>query len=125
MKPADDYAGTWDADMDMTKGIGKLWHEIGVNAAYSHRGTYDRWMPLDEILRFPYWQSKMNTAEGQDEVVDMLMELDYRGKINVNFFENSVRIAPDVAKKEMKSRKAMAEVVERWERNGSSFTYGT
>ena len=125
MKPADDYAGTWDNDMDMHKGIGKLWHEIKVNASYSHRGSYDRWMELESILRSPYWASKMESIEGEDEVISNLVELEDRGKINCNFFEMEVRIAPDVAKQEMKSRDAMRVVVENWEQHGGSFTYGT
>jgi hypothetical protein len=104
----------------MRKGIGKLWHEIGVNASYSHMGSYDRWMPLRQIIETPYWEEKSD-----EEICEMLDELVYREKIKVNFFEWQVRIAPDVAKKEMKSREAMKVVVENWERNGSSFTYGT
>jgi hypothetical protein len=115
-----DSAGIWDEDMDMLSGFGKLWHEIQVNASYSHHGSYDRWMSLKSILVFPYWENR-----DENEVIDMLDELEQRGKIDVNLFEWQVRIAPDLAKKEMKSRAAMRKVVENWERDGGSFTYGT
>jgi hypothetical protein len=126
MKILDDYAGLYD-DMDITKGIGKLWHEIVVNASYSHRGSYDRWMPLNEILRFPYWEDKMKTVEGEDEVYAMLCELEARGKVKVHLFEGwTVKVHPDLAKQKMEADKKMAKVVEKWENEGkSSFTYGT
>ena len=121
MKPLDDYTGMWDDDMDMLKGFGKLWHMIKVNASYSHCGSYDRWMPLKGILWSLHWQDR-----DENEVIDMLDELENRGKIDVNLFEWQVRIVPELAKKEMKSRKRMGEYVSDWEKETrKSFTYGT
>lgn len=123
MKPADDYAGTWDPDMDMNTGLGHLWHNMKVEASYSHKGPYDREMNLDQ-LKWPQW--KVDKQYGGEEGFNQLVaELEKRGKIVVNHGAGTFRIAPEVASREMKSREQMAKTVASWEKGGRSFTAGT
>lgn len=113
----------WDDDMRTDEGIGEIYHSIEVEAAYSPRGTYDRWMKLDDVFN-PHFRKWENYPE--NVLIANLSQLEDRGKVQYNLFERIVRIDPGLAKKEMKERKAMGEYVTAWEKEtGSSFTRGT
>lgn len=119
MKPLDYNKGMWDDDMDIHSGVGKVWHWINVEAAYSHYGPYNRWMDLQKI--FGFYPRHFD----EEQLLEDLFDLESRGKIEINLFEWRVRIDPELAEAEMKNRAAMAKVVENWERTGQSFTFGT
>jgi len=123
MKPADDHAGTWDRDMDMSTGLGRLWHNMKVEASYSHQGSYDRWIPLKTLMT-PQWQLEKHYG-GEDGFRNLIDELQRRGKIEVDERQGAFRIAPEVAASETKARDRMAKTVADWEKGGRSFTYGT
>ena len=114
-KPIDD-SGTWDDDMDIYHGLGKLWHLIQVQASYTHHGPYDREMSLEPIA--------YNFDD--DEAIDaMLQELENRGKIIYDRQGGTVKIAPDTAERQMQSREQMGKVVDQWNKTGRPFTFGT
>lgn len=78
-------------------GVSEVFRAIEVEACYSDRGEYSRWMKFDKVFN-PAFRKWENYSE--DLLLSYLRELEGRGKVQYNLFERIVRIEPVLAKKQ-------------------------